>query len=228
MNNIVYLYIAANVLFSLQGFNQPQFVQKYIFNVSAILSGKQYYRLFTSAFLHANWGHLLFNMITLFFFGRTMVYYFGAVQFSVIYFVSLLGGNLLALYLKKDQPYYSALGASGAVSGILYAFILPFPWEKIYFFFIPIGIPAWLFGLLFIAISIFGMSRNADNIGHEAHLGGAISGFITFIVLQPAIFFSNIEIGLAILVPTVIFLVLIIRKPEILSIGKKDNWQRWD
>ena len=228
MNNVVFLIIAINVIFSIQGFNSPQFTEKYIFHVGKIRSGKEYVRLITSGFLHANWAHLLFNMMTLFFFGGTLVSVLGPALFCVLYLVSLLGGNLLALYIKRDDAHYRALGASGAVSGVLYAFILPFPWDKIYLFFIPIGIPSWIFGILFIVISVYGMRSNVGNIGHEAHLGGAITGLFTMIILRPELFIQNWEIGLAILAPTLIFLYLIIKKPDILRIGQKDDYQRWN
>jgi membrane associated rhomboid family serine protease len=228
MNNVLYLVIAVNVIFSIQGFNNAQFMDRYIFSVGKIRWGKEYIRLISSGFLHANWGHLLFNMMTLFFFGGTMVSVLGPFQFVFLYMVSLLGGNVLALYIKRDDANYRALGASGAVSGVLYAFILPFPWEKIYLFFIPIGIPAWIFGIMFIAISIYGVRSNVGNIGHEAHLGGAITGLIAMIALRPNLFIQNWEIGLAILAPTIIFLYLIIKRPDILRIGQKDDWKRWD
>ncbi len=228
MSNVLYLIIAVNVIFSIQGFNNPQFTEKYIFYVGKIRWGKEYVRLISSGFLHANWGHLLFNMMTLFFFGRTMLSVLSPLLFCTLYLVSLLGGNLLALYIKRDDAQYRALGASGAVSGVLYAFILPFPWDRIYLFFIPIGIPAWIFGILFIAISVYGMRSQKGNIGHEAHLGGAITGLFTMIAIRPDLFIQNWEIGLAILAPTLIFFYLIVTKPEILRIGQKDNWQRWD
>lgn len=228
MNNVVFLIIAINVIFSIQGFNTPQFVEKYIFYVGKIRWGKEYFRLLTSGFLHANWSHLLFNMMTLFFFGGTLVSVIGPFLFCLVYLISLLGGNLLALYIKKDDANYRALGASGAVSGVLYAFILLFPWNDIYLFFIPIGIPAWIFGIMFIGISIYGVRSNKGNIGHEAHLGGAITGLLTMIVLRPNAFVQNWEIGLAILLPTLIFLYLAVKKPEILRIGKKDDWLNRD
>jgi len=228
MNNVVFLIIAINVIFSIQGFNNPQFIEKYILYVGKIRWGKEYIRLLTSGFLHANWGHLLFNMMTLFFFGGTLVSVLGPFLFVLLYLISLLGGNLLALYLKRDDAHYKALGASGAVSGVLYAFILPFPWDRIYLFFIPIGIPAWIFGILFIIISIYGMRSNKGNIGHEAHLGGAITGLFTMIAIKPDLFIQNWEIGMVILTPTLIFLYFIVKKPEILRIGQNNDWKRWD
>ena len=228
MGNVLYLIIAINVVFSLQGFNNRAFIDKYVFDIGKIRYGKEYVRLLTSGFLHANWSHLLFNMLTLFFFGGTMINYLGPSLFILLYLVSLVGGNLLALYVKKDDLHYRALGASGAVSGVLYAFILPFPWDKIYLFFIPIGIPAWIFGILFIVISIYGMRSNISNIGHEAHLGGAITGLLTMITIQPSLFINNWLIGLAILTPTVVFFYLLVNRPDVLRIGNNNDRERWD
>jgi len=228
MNKIVLFIIIANALFSVQGFNKQGFVEKYIFSVGKILYNKEYYRMLSSGFLHANWGHLIFNMLTFFFFAPAVLNTVGVLSFIILYLASLLGGNLLSLYLKKDKPHYSALGASGAVSGVLYAFIVFSPMSKIYLFFIPIGIPAWIFGLIFIGISMFGMSKQADNIGHEAHLGGAITGLLVFLMLRPEYIIQEWDIILAMLVPTFVFLYLIIKKPEILNLGKKDDWQRWN
>ncbi len=228
MNSIVIFIIIANAIFSIQGFNKPEFTDKYIFSTGKILYNKEYFRLITSGFLHANYGHLIFNMLTFYFFAPSVLNQTGVIGFLLLYFGSLLGGNLLSLYLKKDQPHYLALGASGAVSGVLYAFILLSPLSKIFIFFIPIGIPAWLFGIIFIGISMFGMHRQASNIGHEAHLGGAITGLLIFIALRPDYFYQEWRIALIILAPTFIFLYLIIKKPEILNLGKKDDWQRWN
>lgn len=135
---------------------------------------------------------------------------------------------MLSLYLKKEEPHYRALGASGAVSGILYAFIVVFPNWNLFLFFIPIGIPAWIFGILFIAGSIFGISRQADNIGHEAHLGGAITGLIMMVAFNPVLIQANGLNILLMLVPTLVFLWILVKRPDILRVGYKNKWNRWD
>lgn len=188
MNTLLLIIIAATALISYFGFNNPQFFEKYKFNVGAILNRKEYIRLISAGFLHADLMHLLFNMMTLYFFAPIVVQAFGGVGFLAVYFGSILLGNLFSLYLYKNQYYYSAIGASGGVSGILFASIAMIPNIGIYFFFIPIPIPGFIFGLLYFAYSVYSMlnPRESDNIGHAAHLGGAFFGLVYAVALQPA------------------------------------------
>lgn len=187
MNTLLLIIIAATALISYFGFNNPQFFEKYKFNVGAILNRKEYIRLISAGFLHADLMHLLFNMMTLYFFAPIVVQAFGGVGFLAVYFGSILLGNLFSLYLYKNQYYYSAIGASGGVSGILFASIAMIPNIGIYFFFIPIPIPGFIFGLLYFAYSVYSMlnPRASDNIGHAAHLGGAFFGLVYAVALQP-------------------------------------------
>ena len=129
--------IAANVLVSLKGFNDTSFFERYKFSIGAIKAGQKE-RMATSGFLHVDISHLLFNMLTLYFFAGVVINWFGPVQFFIIYAVSLMAGSLLALSFHKDEPYYSAVGASGAVTGILYAAILLQPTMQLGIMFIPI------------------------------------------------------------------------------------------
>ena len=214
--------------FFISRFNNASLVDKYLYNQGRIQFHKEYYRIFSSGFLHANWAHLAFNMITFYSFSQVVMYLVGPMNFIILYLGSLVGGNLLTMFLKRAEPQYRALGASGAVSGVLYAFILPYPNAGINIFFIPIDIPAWIFGILFIGISIFGISKQADNIGHEAHLGGAISGLIIMLIYKPDLIYSQWHIVLLMLVPTLIFLYIMAYKPGLLSIGNKNKWDRWD
>ena len=190
MNNILLLVIAATGLITYSGLQNAAFFDQYKFHVGAIQSGDKK-RLITSGFLHGDWGHFFFNMLTLYFFAPTVIAYFGALQFVILYLVSLLAGNLLSLWMHKDQPYYSAIGASGAVMGILYAAILLRPEANLYLFFIPIGIPAPLFGFGYLLYSIYGMKKQNDGIGHTAHFGGAIAGLAVTLLYHPAILGQN-------------------------------------
>ncbi len=154
-----------------------------------IVRNKRYYQILTSGFLHAGWAHLFFNLFTLYSFGTFLEAFFikasgqvmGSVYFFVIYFVSLLSGSLLTIIRHYKDPGYVAVGASGAISGIIFSFIIFFPFSRIAFFFIPM--PAFLFAGLYIAASVYGMRQQFGNIGHEAHLGGAIGGVIATLVL---------------------------------------------
>ncbi len=207
--------IAANVLFSLKGFNDPVFFSNNAFSISGILVHKQYKRIISSGFLHVDWGHLLFNMFALYSFGQLLLQLVGVVYFFVIYFVSLIGGGLLSLYINKAKSYYSAVGASGAVSGVIFACIALYPDVGIYMFFIPVEIPGWVFGPAFILISIYGMQRQSDNIGHDAHLGGAIIGMLITIAIFPMVLQQNLLVILGILLPTIGFLIYLINKPTV-------------
>ncbi|GEQ87228.1 rhomboid family intramembrane serine protease [Patiriisocius marinistellae] len=199
--------IAANVLISIKGFNDHYFFDKYKFNIAAIKKGEQL-RMATSGFLHADFNHLLFNMLTLYFFAPVVVMYVGEVKFVAIYLASLLLGSLLSFYFHKDEPYYSAIGASGAVTGILYAAILFEPSMSLYLFFVPIPIPAWLFGVAYLLYSIYGMKSRAGNIGHDAHFGGAIAGYIMALVFMPTVLTNDLWIVLLLAVPIVLLFVL--------------------
>ena len=210
---VVYGLIAANVLFSLKGFQDPLFFRKYLFSIPEILVGKQYLRIVSSGFLHVDWGHLLFNMFALYSFGELLFQLVGPLEFFVIYFVSLVGGNLLSLIINRHKSHYSAVGASGAVSGVIFACIAIYPDVGIYIFFIPIPIPGWVFGPAFILISIFGMKRQSDNIGHEAHLGGAIVGMLVTLAFEPFLFQLHPYVIGGILLPTVLFMIYLAKKP---------------
>lgn len=185
------LIIAATVVVSIMGFNNPNLFDRFKFNVYALLEKRQWDRLVTSAFLHADWMHLLFNMLTLYFFAPSLVAYLGAFRFLIIYFGAVLGGSLLSLFMYRKDPYYSAIGASGGVSGVLFGAIALDPHIGIMFMFIPIPIPGWIFAIAYLAYSIYGMRNTPGNIGHAAHLGGALVGFVLTIVFYPETLMYN-------------------------------------
>ena len=187
MSSVLLIVIAVTAVISFIAFNNQNIFEKYKFNVGAILRNKEYIRLLSAGFLHGDLMHLLFNMMTLYFFGPIVNQAFGDFGFLMIYFGSILLGNIFSLYLYKNQSWYSAIGASGGVSGILFASIAMIPDLGIYFFFIPIPIPGYIFGFLYFAYSVYSMlnPRQQDNIGHAAHLGGAFFGLIYAVALQP-------------------------------------------
>lgn len=206
------LIIIANFSASYKGFNNWQFFNQYKFNIGEILVGKDYKRLLTSGFLHVDWTHLLFNMFSFFSFGAILERQLEGISFLLLYFASLLAGNVFAIIMHKNNQHYSAVGASGAVSGIIFAAIALFPEIRIGLLFLPIGIPSWLFGLLYIGYSIYGIKANNDNIGHEAHLGGAFSGMLVAILLYPHALFENYTPILLTIVPSSIFFFIILKK----------------
>jgi len=203
----VIIIIAANVIISMKGFNDFSFFERYKFNVGGIRRGEQI-RMFSSAFLHADFSHLLFNMLTLYFFADVVINQVGVPYFVIIYVVSLLAGNLLAYYFHKDEPHYSAIGASGAVMGILYSAILFYPDMGLYLFFIPIPIPAWLFGMAYLLYSIYGMKNRVGNIGHDAHIGGAVGGYALTLLFAPYLFQTSLWIVLLLAVPLIILFIM--------------------
>ena len=194
--------IAANCVISFKGFNDYLFKSKYLFNIAGIQRGEQY-RFITSGFLHADERHLFFNMITLFFFAGTVVDRLSSLSMLVIYLVSLIGGNLLSFVFHKDEYHYNALGASGAVSGIIYAAILLNPDMRIYF-----GIPGYIFGIGYLVYSIYGIKARRDNIGHDAHFGGAMTGYAVTLFYDFDIVYEQPLIVGALLVPIIALFVL--------------------
>lgn len=215
------IIIVINFAISYKGFNDKIFFEKYKFQVDKILINKEYYRLITSGFLHVDWAHLILNMISLYAFSELLEIHVGIINFLIIYFSSLIAGDLFALFLHKNHGDYNSVGASGAVCGVIFASIALFPGLGISFFILPITIPSWVYGLLYILYSIYGIKSKRDNIGHEAHLGGAIIGMFITIVLYPISLIENYVPILIVLIPSIIFIYLIITKPYILYI---DNY----
>jgi len=207
MNIILIVLIAITVLFSYKGFNDLAFFRKYEFHIGSIRAGEQI-RMISSAFLHADLGHLFFNMLTLYFFAPVVFDYLGDFSFVLIYFGSLIFGSLLTLMMHKDDYSYRAIGASGAVTGILYSAILLQPEMSLYLFFIPIPIPAYLFGIGYLLYSIYGMKAKNDNIGHTAHFGGAIGGYVITILKEPEMLTDNTLMVVLLAIPIVILFVM--------------------
>lgn len=178
--------VAATSLFSLFCFRAPNVLDKHVFDPVRILRHNEYDRLLMSGFVHANLGHLLVNMFTLYSFGTEVETVAGAGTLIAVYFSAIVGGNLLSLRLHRDQ-LYRALGASGGTCGVVFAAIFLAPGGSVYLFPVPVPIPPYLFAVLFILISFFGMRRQWGNIGHDAHLGGAVIGLAVATALHPSI-----------------------------------------
>lgn len=188
MNIVVIILIAITCFISYRGFQDRALFEKYKFNVGAISQRKEYIRLISSGFLHADWSHLFFNMLSLYFFQGIVIEFFGIEGFLLIYFASMILGGLFSLFIYKHQPWYSAIGASGAVSGIIFASIAMAP-NSINVNFLP----GWLFATLYFGYSVYMMVKPQqwDNLGHAAHLGGAFFGLIYAVVLYPETAMSN-------------------------------------
>ncbi|MEM8762918.1 MAG: rhomboid family intramembrane serine protease [Bacteroidota bacterium] len=199
--------IAANVLVSIKGFNDYSFFERYKFSIGGIRSGQRE-RMMTSGFLHVDIAHLFFNMFTLYFFADVVISAFGPVKFLLMYLLSLAAGSLLALFFHKDEPFYSAVGASGAVTGILYSAILLYPEMRLAIMFIPIPLPAYVLGIAYLLYSIYGMKSRMDNIGHTAHFGGAVGGYATTLFFRPDILVNDTWVVILLAVPIIILFVL--------------------
>ncbi|MEN8187005.1 MAG: rhomboid family intramembrane serine protease [Bacteroidota bacterium] len=206
MNRVVLLIIIANVLVSYKGFNDRGFFEKFKFQIGPIVNGEKI-RMLTSGFLHVDTSHLLFNMLTLYFFASSVIDHLGVPKFLAIYFGSLLAGSLFALTFHKKNAYYSAVGASGAVMGVIYAAILLNPGMRLFLFFIPIPIPGYVFGVGYLLYSMFGMKNQWGNIGHSAHLGGAIGGYILTLVMYPEVFVEHKLMVMILAIPIILMFV---------------------
>lgn len=197
--------IIANVLMSLKGFNDGLFFEKYKFQIGAINRGEKI-RIISSAFLHVDYLHLILNMYVLYVFAPQLIYNLGVVKFLIIYAGSLLAGNVFTLIFHKKELYYSAVGASGAVAGVIYAAILLNPNMSLIMFPLPIPLPGYVFGVGYLLYSIYGMKKQIGNVGHSAHLGGAIGGYGLVLLLSPTIFLYSTSTVLLLGIPIVLLL----------------------
>ncbi|MBJ6369441.1 rhomboid family intramembrane serine protease [Snuella sedimenti] len=204
---VTIVIIVANVIISYKGFGDFGFFEKYKFNVGAVQRGEKV-RLFSSGFLHVDNAHLFFNMFSLYFFAEVVINLMSVSSFIIIYVGSLLMGSLVSLYFHKQEYHYSAVGASGAVMGIIYAAILLQPGMSLYIFFIPIPIPAYIFGIGYLLYSIYGMKKSLGNIGHDAHVGGAVGGYILTLILAPWLLKTNLFMIVLLAIPIVLLYVL--------------------
>ena len=206
MHTVVIVIIVVNVLISLKGFSDRHFFDRYKFQVGPV-ANKDWIRVLSSGFLHGDYMHLFFNMFTLYIFADGVIGIFGAGEFVVIYFLSLLAGNYLSYYFHKNDYFYSAVGASAAVMGVVFAFILLFPFNKLYIIPIPIPIPAILLGVGYLAYSIFGMKNQWGNLGHAAHIGGAAMGLVVSVLFKPELIHTRTYILVFLVLPLVLLYV---------------------
>lgn len=217
---IATVLLLANGIVTYQGLKDPGYLARHAFQVGRILGYREYGRLLSSGFLHVSWLHFGMNMVTLLAFSYALEVVLGPQQFSLLYAASLLGGNLLALFLHRHDSGYQAVGASGAVSGLVFASIALFPGIEVGIPFTEIFLPGWLYGVLYTLFSIYGIRARLGNIGHDAHLGGGLVGLLTAVLLMPAALQVNYLPILAIVVPAVGFIFLIIRYPAVLTAGR--------
>lgn len=204
--NILTIIIALTVISSLKGFKDQNLVSNNLLIPYSVYHDKSYHRLFTYMLFHKDTGHLFFNMFSLYFLGDFLLkavggnyqgaqYYDGLiatygfmngqVRFLILYILGGLVSTIIPMIRNKDNPSYSALGASGAVSAVIFATLMFNPGIELNIMFIPIGIPAYLFGPLYIFFEIMMDRRGGTNIGHDAHIGGALFGVLFAIFTEP-------------------------------------------
>lgn len=175
---------------SIWAFTNRQLFTKLSLYPYQVIHHKQWYRIFTHAFIHADWMHLIFNMIALWSFGMAVTRYFSMVtpipstHFYIMYFVALIISSLPDLIKQKNNPYYHSVGASGGVSAVIFSAIFFDPWNMIYIFFIPC--PGILFGVIFLVYSSYMSKKGGDHINHGAHFYGSVFGFLYPILIDPS------------------------------------------
>ena len=189
--SITLVIVAVTVLVSWRAFNDRALMERLILWPPAVKRRKQYDRLLGHGFIHADWMHLLFNMITLYSFGGAVERIFAeriGISGFTLFYLSAIVIAILPTYLRhRNDANYRSLGASGGVSAVLFAFILFDPWSKLIIFPIPVPIPAFVFAALYIGYSIWMERRGGDNVNHSAHLWGAAYGVLFTVLLEPRV-----------------------------------------
>ncbi|WP_025126234.1 rhomboid family intramembrane serine protease [Myroides odoratimimus] len=203
ISTVTLILLGLNGLVTYKGVNDFSFFNKYCFDINQINRGERY-RFITSGFLHVDWMHFAFNMLTLYFFADIIIHVSGVLYFLIVYVASLLVGNILTYQFYKNQPHYRAVGASGAIMGVLYASIMLNPSMSLYMFFIPIPIPAYMFAVGYLLYSLYGMKKNNDGIGHTAHIGGALAGLILIVLKYPILIQTEFKLIAILLIPVLI------------------------
>ena len=194
---MTYILIAFTALLTITAFRRDEWFSRLQFNGYQIVHRKEIYRLLTHGFLHANWMHLIVNMMVLFFFGPYVEAYLKEILpgnlpglyrivYLLFYFAAIIVSSLLSLYKHRDNAWYNAVGASGAVSAILFCFIFFKPWEMLYFYGV-IPIPGIIMGVLYLVYSYYMSRKGEDNINHDAHFIGAVFGFIFPLFIDPTL-----------------------------------------
>jgi membrane associated rhomboid family serine protease len=186
---ITLVIIILTAIISFTAFNNEKITNDLIFWPPMIQEKNQYYRFITSGFIHADIAHLAFNMITLYFFGRAMELFFvakiGKVGFLLFYIAGIIVSEIPSYIRHRKNYNYRSLGASGAVSAVLFSFILLAPWQTLYVFFLPV--PAIIFAALYIGYSIYMDRKGGDHVNHSAHLWGAVWGIAFTIIMEPSV-----------------------------------------
>lgn len=186
--SITLIIVIITVIVSIIAFSNEELLNKLILYPAQMKSPAEYYRFITSGFIHADWIHLAFNMWVLWIFGKYVETLYAGVLgkpflFPVLYIMALIASSLPAFAKHKDNYYYRALGASGAVAAIIFSFVYYNPWATLLFWFIPM--PAIVFAVLYLAYSAYAARKGGDNVGHDAHFYGSVFGFVFTLIFDP-------------------------------------------
>lgn len=183
-----YSLIAVTVAISFSAFNNHAIFNRFAFEVGPIVRRGQSERILTSSFLHVDTNHLFMNMLTLFFFGPALEARYGPVNFVCLYIFCAIAADIVVLTLRRRQLQYAAVGASDAVAGVVGAFCVLYPNAEIYLFFLPIGIPALVYGVLYIAYSSWAAQTQQGNVAHDAHIAGTLAGALIVLLAGSGMF----------------------------------------
>jgi len=187
--SIALIIFAATLVASLAGlYAAPQVIERSLFRPYWFLRRRQYATIITSGFVHADLPHLLFNMVTFYFFAFPLERHIGSAPFAALYLIGLVVSDLGTWHRHRHDPQYASLGASGAISAVLFASIVYFPWMKLFIIPIPLPIPAPLFAVGYVAYSWYSARQARGRINHDAHLGGALFGLLFVLLTDPAAF----------------------------------------
>jgi len=187
--SVALVILVATLVASLAGlYARPQIIERCLFRPYWFLRRRQYDTIVTSGFVHADLPHLVFNMLTFWFFAFPLERQVGAVRFALLYLLGLVVSDLGTWFKHRNDPRYASLGASGAISAVLFAAIVYFPWMKLFIIPIPLPIPAPLFAVAYVAYSWYSARQARGRINHDAHLGGAVFGVLFVLVTDPAAF----------------------------------------
>lgn len=198
-----YILLGIMAIMSFAGFNNRDFMEKYLFSPYLVKHEKEYYRFITHAFLHGDAAHLIFNGITLYFFGKPFELYLynfygplgGEIVFWVFVLLAMFASSSVSLIRHRNNPNYRSLGLSGVTSAILFAMIMLAPNMKIALMLFPVPMSAWIFGLLYLAFEVYSDRNRKTNIAHDAHISGAAFGIIFILItnIEQVIFvFQNL------------------------------------
>ncbi|GGH11626.1 rhomboid family intramembrane serine protease [Mucilaginibacter phyllosphaerae] len=178
------IIFAITLATSLWAFSNEEIYARFILNPYGVSRGQRVYTIITSGLIHKDWNHLFFNMLSYYFFAFQLEALLGHWQFGVLYVLSLILSDLPSIQKHKEDIWYNSLGASGAISAVIFSFIMFAPTASMGLMFIPIPIPAWIFGILYLVYCHFASKHARDNVNHDAHLYGAISGVVITFALH--------------------------------------------